>query len=181
LKAQVYWIRGSWPGRLAIVPRPRGGDWLDEELRAWKNAGIDCVVSLLTPEEVSEFDLQNEAKACEAHAVLFLPFAIPDRGVPDSRREAAGLFERIYGLLSTGRTVAIHCRQGIGRSGLMAGCLLVLGGETPGDAIAKVSRDRGCEVPETPEQRRWLFDFGPSMKTVRSQTVATESKTGNRE
>ena len=46
---KVYWIAGPWQGRLGIVPRPRGADWLDDETRAWRDVGIDMVVSLLEP------------------------------------------------------------------------------------------------------------------------------------
>ena len=48
---KVYWIAGPWQGRLGIVPRPRGADWLDDETRAWRDVGIDMVVSLLEPAE----------------------------------------------------------------------------------------------------------------------------------
>jgi hypothetical protein len=35
MRPLIYWINTPWPGRLAIVPRPRGGDWLEEEVGAW--------------------------------------------------------------------------------------------------------------------------------------------------
>ena len=61
MKTHFYWIDGPWPGHLGILPRPRGGDWLDEEMRSWKDAGADVVVSLLMPGESIEFDLEQEA------------------------------------------------------------------------------------------------------------------------
>jgi hypothetical protein len=57
--ATIYSIDGPWPGRLAIVPRPRGEDWLDDEGRAWQEAELDVIVSLLTADEVGGFDLQR--------------------------------------------------------------------------------------------------------------------------
>jgi protein-tyrosine phosphatase len=126
----------------------RGGAWLDEEVRAWKAAGIDVVVSSLTAEESTEFALGDEASTCNAHGIRFLSYAISDRSVPDSRQEAAQLLSRLAEFLTSGQNVAIHCRQGIGRSGLIAGALLVLGGATFREAVATISRNRGCEVPE---------------------------------
>ncbi len=159
MRAQIYWINGTWAGRLGVFPRPRGGDWLDEEVQSWKQAGLDAVVSLLMPDEVAEFQLEQEAQTCRNHGIEFLSMGIPDRGVPASRAETSKLLTRIYGLLADGQSVGIHCRQGIGRSGLLAGCLLILSGMKPENAVAEISRARGCQVPETAEQQTWLVDF----------------------
>jgi hypothetical protein len=32
MKAAIYWIAPVPSGRLAIIPRPRGGDWLEDEV-----------------------------------------------------------------------------------------------------------------------------------------------------
>ena len=55
MRTELFWIDGPWPGRLAIMPRPRGGDWLEEEIQSWRRSGVDLVVSLLTLEERNEF------------------------------------------------------------------------------------------------------------------------------
>src|SRR5919108_323922 len=89
MTGELYPIPGPWPGRLVIVPRPRGGDWLADEIAAWRMAGVDVVVSLLTPEEDAEFDITGERAACLAAGVDFVPFPIPDRGVPADRASAA--------------------------------------------------------------------------------------------
>ena len=47
----LYWIDGPWKGKLALSGRPRGGDWLKDEIAHWKQARINTVVLLLTPEE----------------------------------------------------------------------------------------------------------------------------------
>ena len=60
MRTEVYWVPGPWPGRLGVVPRPRGGDWLADEVRSWKASQIDVVASLLTPEEAAELDLLAE-------------------------------------------------------------------------------------------------------------------------
>src|SRR5205823_15134454 len=82
-----YEIPGPWPGRLAIVPRPRGGDWLEDEVGAWSQAGLDVVVSLLTQDEVVDLDLAQEAELSRAKGIKFVAFPIPDRSVPLSRRD----------------------------------------------------------------------------------------------
>jgi len=46
MATQLQWVDTSWPGKLALTSRPRGGGWLAEEMAAWRRAGIDVVVSL---------------------------------------------------------------------------------------------------------------------------------------
>ena len=156
MKADLFWIPGPWPGRLAIAARPRGGDWLDEEAATWRRAGIDIVVSLLENDEAAQLDLEDEHRAVEKQTITFVSLPIPDRGVPASTEAATAMIGGLAVQLDAGRAVAIHCRQGIGRSGLIAAGLLVNAGIKPDEAIAMVSSARGVSVPETPEQRRWI-------------------------
>jgi len=85
MKTDIIWIRGPRKGRLAIAARPRGGDWLDDEVEAWRSAGVDCVVSALTPAEEAELDLAEEPVICQRHGLRYISLPIPDSGVPSSR------------------------------------------------------------------------------------------------
>src|SRR5947209_7311877 len=125
MKPDLFWIPGPWRGRLAIAARPRGGDWLEDEATGWRRAGIDIVVSLLENDEADQFDLLDERKAAEKNGVDFVSFPIPDRGVPASTRDAVSLVCNIAAALEQGKNVAVHCRQGIGRSGLIAAGVLM--------------------------------------------------------
>ena len=91
----AFWLDGPWKGRLAIVARPRGGEWLDDETRAWREAGIDIVVSLLEPDEEAELALAGESASAAAGGLEFRSFPIPDRGVPSSREAVAKLVDQI--------------------------------------------------------------------------------------
>lgn len=153
---ELHWMDGPWPGRLAISARPRGGDWLDEELASWRKSGVDEVVSLLTPEEVESLELQNEAAHSWDAGMQFRSFPIIDRWVPASKSDALRLIEDLDRDLAAGKNVSIHCRQGIGRAGLIAASLLVARGARLADALERISLARGVSVPETAEQRAWL-------------------------
>jgi len=155
----IYSIPGPWAGQLAIVPRPRGGDWLEDELHALKSEGFDVVVSLLTGEESEELGLICEAGVSQSLGLDFLNLPIPDLNVPEPRNAAHALLSKLYDKLIAGKHVAIHCRQGIGRSGLVAASLLVLAGIDPMTAFRKTSSARGLPVPETDAQRDWVMDF----------------------
>lgn len=156
MRTELHWAEGPWPGRLAIMARPRGGDWLEDEVRAWRRAGVDAIISLLTPAEVADLELSRESELCEREGIEFNALPVPDRGVPPSRQAVWELVERLGTMLAHGKNIAIHCRQGIGRAALLAACLLVAAGLDAETAFQRLSAVRGCPVPETLEQRMWV-------------------------
>jgi len=166
---ELHWVDGPWPGKLALAARPRGGDWLKDELAVWKEAGINTVLSLLTPEEEKDLDLSDEATEAKAQGLRFSSFPIPDRQVPKSEAKLAEALEKVGGDLSAGKNVVVHCRQGVGRSGLVAACLLVRNGMSPGAAVEMVSAVRGAPVPETPEQRDWIDHYAAAFTKMRAR------------
>jgi protein-tyrosine phosphatase len=163
---ELYWIDGPWPGRLAISARPRGGDWLAEEIRAWRNAGLDTVVSLLTPDEMGDLGLEREQEECHENGIQFLSFPIVDRSIPALDANTVHLFERLEAALAQGKKMTVHCRQGIGRSGLVAASLLVASGTSPAVAVEQVGTARRVTVPETPEQRAWIDLFAAALSVA---------------
>ena len=161
-----YPISGPWPGKLAIVPRPRGGDWLSDELHAMKQEGFDIIVSLLTREELEELGLMQEAYFSEANGIKYLNLPVPDLGVPDSIETAQDFLDQLHHSLREGKRIALHCRQGIGRSGLVASSLLVMSGMEPVKAFRMVSAARGVSVPETEKQRDWVIEIAHAVEPV---------------
>ncbi len=160
MKTEIYWISGPWPGRLAIVPRPRGGDWLEDEIRFWRESGFDVIVSLLMQDEIIELGLEQEKTWCKDNGIRFLQFSVPDRGVPVSREALVDLIAGLEKDLKAGKNIAVHCRQGIGRSSLIAASLLISAGQEPEAAWDHISVARRCSVPDTVEQRDWVNDQG---------------------
>lgn len=165
MKPDLFWIPGPWRGRMAVAARPRGGDWLEDEASGWRRAGIDVIVSLLEEDEAAQLGLSDEAKTADANGIRFISFPIPDRGVPASAPAAVSLIAAISNALEAGKNVAVHCRQGVGRSGLIAAGVLASSGLNPERAIEVVSSARGQTVPETPDQRLWVqrLPSGPSV------------------
>ena len=180
MQARVFWVAGPWRGRLGILPRPRGGDWLGDETAAWREAGLDMVVSLLESEEETQLVLEGEGAAAVANGIDFRSFPIVDRGVPASRESVADLASEIVGALDTGRRVAVHCRQGIGRSGTIVASVLVAAGMDLAAALTTIKESRGLNVPETEEQRRWIDDFTVWLASTRAAQAATaDEQRGN--
>ncbi|MGJ4881680.1 MULTISPECIES: protein-tyrosine phosphatase family protein [unclassified Bradyrhizobium] len=146
-------------GRLAIAARPRAEDWLAEDIAAWVGEGIAVVVSLLEPAEVHDLGLQREAALCQSHGMAFVSFPIPDRGLPESRSVALQLAHDLAARLTDGQTVLIHCRAGIGRSAVIAACVMIRLGIDGAEAFDRIAAARGVRVPDTEDQREWVRTF----------------------
>lgn len=152
----LYWIPGPWRGRLAISARPRGGEWLEDEVRGWRAAGIDIVVSLLEPEEEAQLQLLGEGGIASEHGIQYISLPIPDRAAPRSAKPVISLLTVFGEALDQGKHVAVHCRQGIGRSGLIAVSLLMRAGSRSGIGDSCGERRGWAARARTEEQRIWL-------------------------
>jgi len=143
---------------LAVVTRPRGGDWLADDLVRLRQSGIDALVSCLTPIEETELALDDEREQAERAGLAFIRLPIEDRGLPPMA-VADQVAKAIARRVEAGERVAVHCRQGLGRAPLVVGTVLVRSGVAPDEAWAAIERGRGQPVPDTPAQREWLRLF----------------------
>lgn len=156
MTSDVYPIPGPWRGQLAIIARPRGGDWLVDELTAASRNGIHVLVSLLEPAENTQLGLEHESIEAHQLGLDFYSFPIPDRSIPSSVAPFLDLCQSLTAALESGKSVAIHCRQSVGRSGMLAAALLIGAGTPLPRALHAISNSRGLDVPETPAQLAWL-------------------------
>ena len=150
-----FWIKIEGV-RLAITPRPRGKDWLEDDIRFVQRAGVDVLVSALTPAEAEELGLLEESQFCQSNGLEFLSFPIEDRSVPSSFNEIDGLLNSVTDYLRNGKAVGVHCRAGIGRSSMIVASVLIRNGLSVDSAFSAIQEARGCSVPDTPEQRQWV-------------------------
>jgi protein-tyrosine phosphatase len=156
----IYWLRDIEPLKLALMPRPRGGEWLAREVAQWKRFGIDVVVSLLHAYEAHELGIAAEESLCGMQRIRFRSFPIQDCGVPESVPAYRALADELAALVQQRTAVAIHCRAGIGRSALLAGSVLLRLGLPPEAIFPAISRARGLAVPDTPAQIEWFRSVG---------------------
>lgn len=154
---KVYWLHTYEKGnRLGIMARPRGNEWLEQEIKQFKISGVDAIVSLLEKEEVYELGLKEEGQCCIHHELDFIHYPIKDRSVPTSVADTNRVVLSIHNALIQGKDVVIHCRMGIGRSSIIAGAVLLKTGRKASDILKHISQVRGLAVPDTEEQATWL-------------------------
>jgi protein-tyrosine phosphatase len=142
--------------KLGIMPRPRGDDWLEEEIIKFKKQNIGTWVSLLEQHEINELGLRNQQSLCSKHKLEYINFPIVDRSIPEKGNKIDSLIETLYQKAKTGNSVVIHCRMGIGRSSIIAGCILLKAGFKTDQILQKITSARGLKVPDTDQQVQWL-------------------------
>jgi protein-tyrosine phosphatase len=160
LISKIYWINDPTVGDkcLGIMPRPRGNDWLEDEIRGLKFSGIDYLVSLLEYDELDELGLDAEAELCDNHDIGFINLPIADGGIPGHEQKYLNLVHQLAEALLNGKKVVVHSRTGIGRSSLLcAGILISLGVPVP-SVFEILEAHREIAVPDTDEQEEWLME-----------------------
>ncbi len=122
-------------------------------------AGAGLVLSLTTTQEMTALGMPPDllARTCRERGMAWRHMEIADMGVAGSAaletwREIAPL---AHGLIDAGSTVAIHCRMGLGRTGTLAGLLLIERGMAPHEAIAAIRQARPGSI-ETARQQAMI-------------------------
>ena len=156
MNTRIYSIELIGSGSLSVMDKPVAGEWLDESMAAIAQSGISQIVSFLERSESWELGLDKEAELAERHGMEFVSYPIPDRGLPASMTDYLALTKRLYHHAAGGEHIVIHCRAGIGRTGMVAAGVLLHCGFEPDEALEHISLKRGVTVPDTDEQIEWL-------------------------
>jgi protein-tyrosine phosphatase len=154
----IFWILEPAPakGRLGIMPRPRGGQKLDADIRSLKEQDVDLLVCLVEEWELKALDLTAEGALCKKQGIDYLHFPIPDFGVPGNKIQFTEFTRSLSGKLDHGAHIVIHCHGGIGRSSVAAAGVLLQRGVSKEAVFDLIGRYREKKVPETQEQEDWV-------------------------
>ncbi len=144
-------------GTLYLMPCPLASQ-TQQILSGLKDKGVSHIVSMLPADEASELGVEDEADHCRELGLVFLNFPIKDFGLPEMAAFAT-FVQQIAKLLTTNAHVAVHCKAGIGRSGMVAASTLVALGHSAQLARETVSKARGCPIPDTAEQGRVISEI----------------------
>ncbi len=138
-------------GRLLLHSMPGRYEALE---RVWLQVRLDSVRTIVCLTEQAElYEKSHEyARALEAGKVpcAVLPFEIPDRGAPSDREGFWTLAGNLAARLRSGEAILIHCAGGVGRTALMAICVLLALGRTADEARSMVSL-AGSTVETAPQ------------------------------
>ncbi len=165
-------IKSIEPLKLALMARPRSGEWLEDEIIGLKQLGVDCIVSLIEQHEIIELGLVDEERLCLQNGIEYIHFPIADRETPTSIKAFQNWAERLSTMVRNGDSIVIHCRAGIGRTGLVAACIMMHLG-LPFDGIFGIlTKTRGVKVPDTEIQISWVKSYAEFL-AIQTQTPKT--------
>jgi protein-tyrosine phosphatase len=118
----------------------------------------DVLVSLVEDHELADLKIGRLREEASQAGIMVVRFPIPDVSVPASMEATQFLVASIVNELSVGRVVVIHCKGGLGRTGLVAACVLVRLGAPAAGAVAAVRSVREGTI-ETLRQERFVHEF----------------------
>jgi protein-tyrosine phosphatase len=165
----VYWIYGTTTGALgrevrnplplAVVLCPRGGRDLEREMAHLKRSGVQTLVSLLSHEQVQMLDLGSEGELARRQGMEFLHFPLPDHQLPPDSAAFSVFVRELARRVHAREHIGIHCWGSIGRATVTTACTLMHLGWDAHTALSAVEEARGCPVPDTEEQERWILGY----------------------
>ncbi len=157
VNAEMPWLWWARTGSCCLAGMPAPPDGFPFSfLRA---RGFDTVISLAGPVSYDPSPLSS----CTFTLQDLAGGAVPAESAAEEA-EVRRAVSRVSSLLAEGRSVAVHCRMGVGRTGLVIGAVLVSDGHDPASVTAwldEVQRARGAKGwPESSWQAGLLASFG---------------------
>lgn len=142
-------------------PHALQGVWhrdLDTDLRAIRQWGASQLVTLMQEHEFGLLQVPDLCRRARKWGMAWLHMPIVDVSIPGPAFEQTWSTHGadILSRLCSGESIALHCRGGLGRTGLVAARLLIELGFRPPDALRHVRTARPGTV-ETREQERYVL------------------------
>ena len=142
---ELHWILD---GELAGSARPGLFNELADDMAELKALGIRIIVNLTE----KSFDPPVSSFGFEG-----VHFPIDDMGIPETR-QTVELCRKILSAIDREEPVLLHCKAGLGRTGTVLACCLILQGDTASEAVASLRRKCQYYI-QTREQERFIHHF----------------------
>lgn len=156
-----------------------------KKLDALLDAGVRTFIDLTECGELSPYAPHLSTRAvllgAESHSIEYHRFPIRDRSLPQSVDYMYRVLHVLRDNERRGRISAVHCRGGIGRTGMVVGCWLVESGiaRNGDEALRTIAREwktvekctRFPHSPETGPQFEFVQKFRPERMPTRAATA----------
>lgn len=136
-------------------------DTLENEMRRLVRHNVTLLVGLIEDTELGCIDYEDVTDAAERSLIRTTRFPLRDFTAPAPTQEGdwRELLSEAARILRQGKSMAVHCMAGDGRSGLLAACLLVDLGLPANEALRQLRAARPQAI-ETTVQLDYLLARG---------------------
>jgi protein-tyrosine phosphatase len=128
---------------------------------------VDALLGLMEAFEYRMLQADTLAHKCREQSIDYLWYPMPDGGTPRDMRSARSVVNAVVQKLRYGENIVIHCKAGLGRTGLLASCILIRLGWSAEDAMRIVRQTRKGTI-ENKRQEAFVNDFGGRQSQFRN-------------
>lgn len=170
--SESYWVE---PGRLLAGEHP--GHWDDGIVRrrmtGLLDAGIRLFIDLSTQSDAVLSYKAVLEKVCRDRGIYASYLSVPlrENAEPDHIEDVVFVLSAIQSEVQSGGRAYVHCSDGVGRTGMVAGCWLVELGFDPEVALDELARRFAAMnkasihrwTPSSAPQAEWVENWMPHL------------------
>ncbi|MCF2859222.1 tyrosine-protein phosphatase [Pseudoalteromonas sp. SMS1] len=133
---------------------------LDAAIGHLKEGGAQALVTLMYDAEIQKLNAEALPEACRKHEMKWFQLPLPDDAAPNDDFVAAynANKDALLSILENKGTIAVHCKGGSGRTGLVIGLLMKQLGYDNSHIIEQVQKIRPKALKH-PVQRAFFDEF----------------------